>query len=480
MAGRHRKGGPASDEVELAAGTTTAAPEQEPDPGAPAPPPIAPARQVALARPQVDLVPPVRAFAAPVGTGSAAEAAPVLPAGASVRRAVREQHRRRSRRIRIGAVVAAAAVASFGAFFVLGGGDGAPTRSVGPAQRNQTTLLLQVVDGQQQTVASALLAHDSRGQGTGFGALIPSALVVNVPGSGSAEFGTTSAGGARDSAGLALSDTLGVTVDGTWVLDLAGLAQLVDSVGGVDVTVDRDVTVAVPGGTQLVTAAGEHHLAGAAAAAFATFLGPQEPEQSRLARFSTVLGAVLSRLPADAKARAALLATLSVHSSSTVSGSALDTVLGGLRSDAVGQRMSFDTLPARSLDLGTGSPALLVDPGPTQTLLKNNFAGSLPIRRAGGDIRVVVQNGVGTPGLSAKARAKLLVAGLTYVGGGNAGESGYPQSQVLVTSDSGSAGLDQARVVARALGLPAKDVLFTDQGQTIADVVVILGADFKP
>jgi hypothetical protein len=49
-----------------------------------------------------------------------------------------------------------------------------------------------------------------------------------------------------------------------------------------------------------------------------------------------------------------------------------------------------------------------------------------------------------------------------------------------VTSDSGSAGLDQARVVARALGLPAKDVLFTDQGQTIADVVVILGADFKP
>ena len=35
MAGRHRKGGPASDEVELAAGTTTAAPQQEPDPGAP-------------------------------------------------------------------------------------------------------------------------------------------------------------------------------------------------------------------------------------------------------------------------------------------------------------------------------------------------------------------------------------------------------------------------------------------------------------
>ena len=34
--------------------------------------------------------------------------------------------------------------------------------------------------------------------------------------------------------------------------------------------------------------------------------------------------------------------------------------------------------------------------------------------------------------------------------------------------------------MAKALGLPASDVELTDQGQTIADVVVILGADFKP
>jgi hypothetical protein len=82
--------------------------------------------------------------------------------------------------------------------------------------------------------------------------------------------------------------------------------------------------------------------------------------------------------------------------------------------------------------------------------------------------------------LSAKARAKLLIAGLTYVGGGNAAAFGYPRSQVLVATGAGSAGIDQGHIVARALGLPAADVLLTDQGQTIADVVVILGADFKP
>ena len=74
---------------------------------------------------------------------------------------------------------------------------------------------------------------------------------------------------------------------------------------------------------------------------------------------------------------------------------------------------------------------------------------------------------------------KLVVAGITYVSGGNAGHFGYAHSLVLVPTGAWDAGVKQGQAVARALGLPSSDVALTDQGQTIADVVVILGADFK-
>jgi len=510
MSGRHRKSGPAVDEpgyeaapaqlAAPAAAPVQAVPVEAPVPvdvpvpveapvpvgvgvGAHAAPPAAPEPWASPARP---LLPPAPTspppFAAPVGTGAAAEAEAVLPVGSSARRAAREQQRARSRRTRIiatAAAVAMALVAVVGGYKVLVAGGSGDTPPPAAAQRPQSTLLLQVVDGGRQTVAAVLLGHDTRGGGTGYGSLIPSALAVDAPGSGSGSFGATSAGPAGQSA-VALSDVVGVTVDGTWVLDQAGVAALVDAVGGVDVDVDHDVTVAVAGGTQTVVTAGHQHLSGAQAAAFATFLAAQEPEQSRLARFSTVLSAVLPKLPSDAHARAALLTGLGAHSTGTVAGSRLDTFLGGLRSDAAGNRMAFDTLPTRSLDLGTGVPSLLLDPVPAAAMVKNNFSGSLPATRVDGPIRVVIQNGVGTPGLVNKARSKVVVDGITYVSGGNADHFGYPHSLVLVTGSSGPNGQKQAAAVAKALGLPAKDIALTDQGQTIADVVVILGPDFKP
>ncbi len=196
----------------------------------------------------VDLIPTPAAFSAPVGTGSAAEAAPVLPVGSSARRAAREQKKRRSRRTRLlggGLVAVLAAVAVFAGYRILLGNGSAGPAAPATVVRPQTTLLLEVVNGQRQTVAAVLLAHDTRAQGTGFGALVPSSLAVDSSGSGAGTFGATSASGSADSSAATLSDVIGVTVDGTWVLDGAGLAALVDSVGGVDVDVDRDVTVTV-------------------------------------------------------------------------------------------------------------------------------------------------------------------------------------------------------------------------------------------
>ena len=95
-------------------------------------------------------------------------------------------------------------------------------------------------------------------------------------------------------------------VDGSWQVDTTGLAALVDAVGGVDATVDRDVVVA----NVVVVPAGAAHLDGRSAAAFATFLAGGEAEQARLARFDTVLQAVLAKLPSDQAALGAVLSGL--------------------------------------------------------------------------------------------------------------------------------------------------------------------------
>jgi hypothetical protein len=90
---------------------------------------------------------------------------------------------------------------------------------------------------------------------------------------------------------------------------------------------------------------------------------------------------------------------------------------------------------------------------------------------------VLVQNGVGTPGLGDSARDLLVDAGFRFVGGGNAATLGQPTSAVLVPSNS-TANRELGRSVAEALGLPAEVVAVGQEAPTTADVVVVLGADF--
>nr|MCU0266578.1 LytR C-terminal domain-containing protein [Actinomycetes bacterium] len=121
----------------------------------------------------------------------------------------------------------------------------------------------------------------------------------------------------------------------------------------------------------------------------------------------------------------------------------------------------------------------VVDPEPTEQLVSSVLAGSLPPQRAGGPVRVLVQNGVGTPGLGEQARGLLVEEGFTYVNGGNANRFGYRTSVVLIR-DASAAARTQGAEVAAALGLPESDLRVAAQGQSVADVVVILGADFAP
>ena len=124
---------------------------------------------------------------------------------------VSRQHAR-NRRIAVlagGCAVVSLAVATV--FFVTRGGEQA--RSYGPPVRTQRTLLLELQRG-EEVVSAVLLSHDSVAGGTdGAAVLLPPAVVLTVPGSGSTTLRASLVAGRPQAGRDAVADLLGVTVD---------------------------------------------------------------------------------------------------------------------------------------------------------------------------------------------------------------------------------------------------------------------------
>ena len=163
-------------------------------------------------------------------------------------------------------------------------------------------------------------------------------------------------------------------------------------------------------------------------------------------------------------------------------GAALAAVVsttGGLRDEAAKNQLASTLLPVDDIDSGGDVTSYGLDADAAALMVKARLAGAaLPVP-PGGRTRVLVQNGVGTPGLGDAARSRLVAAGLRYVGGGNAGGFGVEQSLVLLP-DGSSGSRARGQAVVQALGLTDAALRVSDAAPTIADLVVVLGADFRP
>ena len=394
----------------------------------------------------------------------------VDPAGSRVGRRAEQRARRRKQRRRLAAVGVALGVAVLLLVVVVlvrGGGD--TPRKVAVQKRTQHTLLMQVKVAGNLAVASALLAHDGP-SATGSVVLIPPQVFVTVPGSGSTIFGKALQVGSVDGARAAIEDLMGVTIDGSWVLDSPSFQRLIDVEGGVTVTVD----VPVLAGRAVLIQPGSARLDGAHALQFATYLAPGEPEQSRLARLQAVIDAVVTALPADPRA---LVTSLGAGAVSTGGPDLLPDLLSGLKKDNSTSDLQYRSLPVIKVDPGNDDIRFRIDAPATQSMVDELLAQSVPPGARTEGNRVLVLNGVGTPGLGEKVRAKLVPAGFVFVGSRNAPSFGQCCTQVLV-KDATLEGTALGNRVAKALGVPSTSVMTSDQLGTIADVIVIVGKDF--
>lgn len=397
-------------------------------------------------------------------------------------RAARRQSRRRKQRRTIGGAAGAAVLVLLAVTAVLADKgddvvDGPPAQ-----QRTQSTLLFQVQAPSGAAMSTALLAHDPGSgddddAGSGAIVLMPPQLLVTVAGSGQLPLSRALRSVTPQQTRDAVSDLLGVTVDAGWVVDQPSLARLVDGLRGISVDVDVPVLGGVGGRTVLLNPGGQR-LDGARTLAFLGYLAPGEPEQARLARLQEVLDGIILGLPRSTADVATLLQALGKRSVPSVPVPKLAELLVGLASDERDDALQYEVLPVIAIDTGAPEPAFRLDTARAKALADRLLAQSVPASARASGNRVLVLNGVGTVNLGEKVRAKLVKGGFVFVGSRNADSFNYATTLVLVP-DATPAAQAIGLKVATAIGVPASAVQTSTIG-TVADVVVVVGADFKP
>jgi hypothetical protein len=321
-----------------------------------------------------------------------------------------------------------------------------------------------------------LIAQDATA-GTASLVLIPSRLVTQFPGFGDGVFGDALKLGGPQLAADTLANKLEVQVDDTWVLTRDGLETLVDAVGPVSVDVDVDVKPTTGGDGTPVLSPGVQQLGGEAASGFALFGVPEENELDRVARLQLVLDGVLDKLPATAQEIAAQLPTGDASKSTDPA-----RVAEALRLLGAARRagsLNYVALPVLDIDTGSDTKNYRLDQKGVAALQAGDLAGSVPPNEWRPENRVVVRNGVGTAGLGQSVTRRLNTGGFVVVESGNADEFGFAQTVVEVF-DSGERAMAAGRAVAALLGMSDEVVEVSNVEQSVADVIVTVGADYKP
>ena len=314
----------------------------------------------------------------------------------------------------------------------------------------------------------------------------PSQLLLDAPTGGSLTLAEIAKLPDVNSSANALSDVLGVRIDSTLAMDHLAFAGLVDAVGGVTVAVPVDVNVMVvgkDGSKKVLIPKGNRKMDGFTAVAYASYQEPGSLSGAQLARFALVLNAVLSQLPADQGQIESILNSLGSSANSTVPTAQAATFLFRMRAEILANQLQNENLQTTAINTGGVTTLYQVDLAKANQQITTLLSEALRVPGPNSKVRVLVQNGVGTPGLNAEARLLLVNAGFSFVNGGNNPGGFQPAAKtIIIVPDTSAASLQWGRDVATALQVPASDIHTpgTAAGQSYADVIVTLGADFLP
>jgi LCP family protein required for cell wall assembly len=299
---------------------------------------------------------------------------------------------------------------------------------------------------------------------------VPRDLWVPIPGHGEERINAAYELGGSGTVKQTVSNVLGQRVDRYTLIGLQGVRDVVDAVGGVDITVAQAIhddsyptddygyqTVDIPAGRQ--------HMDGDTALKYAR-TRHQDSDFGRIARQQQVIAAVRNALlnPLTWPRIPAVAAAVSQAIKTDLS--PLDMIAVGaavLRDPGEPARLVIDTTLVNPI-VGIDG-AFLLEARPELKPAVARFLGG------SSSTSVEVLNGAGVAGLAARMADRLAQRGFVIA---NIGDASKVQPQTTILAKPGARGV--AEQVASALGLPSSRV--SESGNFgAADVQVILGAD---
>lgn len=408
------------------------------------------------------------------------------------RRQERERRRRARRRLAqrvlagVGALIVVGVVA-VATLAVLGRtGDGGAAHEpaaderagTAPASGEQDTLLLVRTRDDGQAAASATLLAVNDGGATVV--LIPTGMLVDVPGVGLDRLALAGQYGGPRLVQASVENLLGIAIDHVATVDGPGLAAWLNRLGGLEVEVARKLRGAGSDGQPVRFEPGAQTLNGAQLTRYASFVG-DEGELDVITRQRKMFAALLEAV-GDPPARAALMdgsADGSWPVETAAGADWMDRLLARAGDAQAADAARFRMLPVEAVsgDGPDGRPTYRADADETAELTRQHLAASVPDEAAGGAPRVQVLNGVGTPGIGGAVEDRVGGGRVRIVASDNAPSFGEDTTRIVIYDDS-----DRSRATAewvqQQLGVGTIQV--SRQPQSVVDVTIVVGADFSP
>ncbi|MFE4058688.1 LCP family protein [Streptomyces sp. NPDC059096] len=382
----------------------------------------------------------------------------------------REEAKRRGRSRVVALVVVLALTVTGGVGYLwyagklpgMSGSDAPQTTASGTQKRD--VIVVHLRSTKQKDTSTALLVNNSTtGQGTTV--LLPNVLSIAGDEGASTTLGKSVDEDGSDGTREGIGTLLGTKIAGTWRLDTPYLENLVELVGGIEVTTDVEIPAAKEGDDPLVRKGEKETLNGRAAVGYATYRAPGEEEAKQLTRFGLVLQGVLRKISDDPKTATVTVETLAQILDPSLTEKDLGAALAKLAEHAKVGDYKTTVLPAEAN--GTLSEES------TETVVKDILGGSVTAPEQGDALRVGVKNASGNQDAAESARIALVNGGYSFV---DAGTADAVASSRVTYGDASKK--EQAEETAKTLGLPVSAV---EKGKAAAnaDVSVVLGQDYK-
>jgi hypothetical protein len=256
---------------------------------------------------------------------------------------------------------------------------------------------------------------------------VPADVTINVPGQGIGTVGEAAAGGDVGLVSVALENLIGVRMDGSVDSTTAELQAAVDALGTIEVA--------------------DEPMAGAQVIQYLTTLQPGALPDERFLRWQDVLQGIREGVAANPAAVAGF-----------------PEPLRPVLASGSPEPMALYALPV--VDLGAG--LLRPDEKGLETLVDDLF-----IPHAGDEVRIVVLNGVGRPGVGEEVARILVPEGYRLMSTTNADSFGYKETKIIAHSEDDRAAAERARGL---LGVGRVFMGFQPAG--LADLTIVVGQDF--